>query len=111
MPAAMPAARLRTFDEISLGETFTIAREFTEQDVHQFAALSGDFSPLHVSPEYAQTTEFGKCVVHGMLVASLFSQLVGMHIPGSLALYLVLDLVFLVPILVGECLHAYDSDT
>src|SRR5258705_4113503 len=106
MPPAMPAARLRTFDEISLGETFTIAREFTEQDVHQFAALSGDFSPLHVSPEYAQTTEFGKCVVHGMLVASLFSQLVGMHMPGTLALYLGQDVVFRSPILVGESVRA-----
>jgi 3-oxoacyl-[acyl-carrier protein] reductase len=102
MPSEIPSASLRTFDEISVGETFEITREFTEADVQQFARLSGDFSPLHVDPAYAQTTEFGKCVVHGMLLASLFSQLVGMQIPGTHALYLGQDTAFRKPVLVGE---------
>jgi len=106
MPAHIPPARLRTFDEISVGETFVITREFTEEDVQEFARLSGDFSPLHVDPVYAQTTEFGKCVVHGMLLASLFSQLVGMYMPGTLALYLGQDAAFRKPVLVGETVRA-----
>jgi len=71
-----------------------------------FAALSGDYSPLHVDPVYAAGTEFGGCVVHGMLLASLFSQLVGMRVPGVHALYLGQDLTFRRPVLVGEMVRA-----
>jgi len=111
MPPVTPQALLRTFDDISVGETFAITREFTEEDVQRFAQLSGDFSPLHVDLAYARTTEFGKCVVHGMLLASLFSQLVGMHIPGTLALYLGQDTSFRKPVLVGETVQAVGKVT
>src|SRR6266849_3900020 len=99
------AADLR-FRDIELGQTFELERTFTVEDVERFAAVSGDWSPLHVDPGYAAATEFGGCVVHGMLLASLFSQLVGMHIPGTLALYLGQDLSFRRPVLVGETVRA-----
>ena len=100
-----PAAEL-TFRDIALGQTFEVERTFTADDVQRFAALSGDWSPLHVDPAYAVSTEFGGCVLHGMLLASLFSQLVGMHVPGKLALYLGQDLAFRRPVLVGEPVRA-----
>ncbi len=100
------AADDRAFESIQVGDAFEIDRTFTREDVLAFAAVSGDFSPLHVDPEYAATTEFGTCVVHGILLASLFSQLVGMRIPGRPALYLGQDLVFRKPVLVGEPVRA-----
>jgi len=106
MSTTIPQARDWTFSQISVGEAFTIERTFTEADVQRFAHLSGDFSPLHVDVNYARTTEFGGCVVHGMLLASLFSQLVGMHVPGKHALYLGQDLAFRKPVLVGERVKA-----
>lgn len=96
------AAAVTTFGEIEIGQSFTVERTFTAADVALFATISGDHSPLHVDPEYAAQTEFGRNVVHGMLLASLFSQLVGMRIPGKHALYLGQDLTFRRPILVGE---------
>ena len=96
----------RAFESIQIGDTFEIDRTFTRDDVLAFAAVSGDFSPLHVDSEYAACTEFGACVVHGILLASLFSQLVGMRIPGRPALYLGQDLVFRKPVLVGEPVRA-----
>lgn len=99
------AADLR-FRDIELGQTFELERTFTVEDVERFAAVSGDWSPLHVDPGYAASTEFGGCVLHGMLLASLFSQLVGMRIPGTLALYLGQDLTFRRPVLVGETVRA-----
>src|SRR6267143_6694155 len=87
-----------TFSQISVGDLFSIERTFTAEDVLDFANLSGDFSPLHVDPEYGASSEFGTCVVHGILLASLFSQLVGMRIPGRPALYLSQDLSFRKPV-------------
>src|SRR5262245_65349759 len=49
-------------------------------------------------PDYATGTEFGSCVMHGMLLASLFSQLMGIRIPGTSALYLGQDPAFRWPV-------------
>jgi 3-oxoacyl-[acyl-carrier protein] reductase len=91
-----------TFSDIHIGDSFSIERTFTAEDVLRFAGVSGDFSPLHVDQVYGAASEFGGCVVHGILLASLFSQLVGMRIPGKSALYLSQDLSFRRPVLVGE---------
>src|SRR5215471_10795944 len=80
---------------------------FTEQDLDEFARLSGDFSPLHMDAEYARSTEFEGRVIHGILLASLFSQLVGMWLPGKHALYLGHDLSFRRPVLVGDTVRAF----
>src|SRR6185437_455287 len=90
------------FADIAIGQRYEIERQITKQDVERFAALSGDFNPLHLDPTYAASTEFGGCIVHGMLLASLFSHLVGMHIPGKYALYLGQDLSFRKAVMVGE---------
>ena len=106
MSEKFPTAREWTFRQLPVGESYSIERAFSQEDVHHFARLSGDYSPLHVDPDYARTTEFGQCVVHGILLSSLFSQLVGMHIPGKHALYLGQDLAFRKPVLVGERIKA-----
>lgn len=37
--------------------------------IRRFAAASGDVNPLHIDPEFARRTMYGRCVVHGALVA------------------------------------------
>jgi len=106
MTEQSPKAAALRFSDIHVGQAFEVERAFTADDVRRFAAVSGDWSPLHVNPSYAASTEFGGCLVHGMLLASLFSQLVGMCIPGTLALYLGQDLAFRRPVLVGETVRA-----
>jgi 3-oxoacyl-[acyl-carrier protein] reductase len=106
MTQRTPASEL-TFSAIAIGDIFTIERAYSPEDVAAFAAVSGDWSPLHVDESYARGTEFGRCVVHGMLLASLFSQLVGMRIPGKHALYLGQDLTFRRPVFVGDAVRAF----
>jgi hypothetical protein len=43
-----------------------ISRKFILQDQQDFAALSGDFNPVHVDSLYARRTIFGKTAVHGV---------------------------------------------
>jgi NAD(P)-dependent dehydrogenase (short-subunit alcohol dehydrogenase family)/acyl dehydratase len=100
-----------TYEDIEPGQIFEVERTFSQDDLLAFAELSGDFSPLHVDTDYAAGTEFGACVVHGVLLASLFSQLVGMRIPGRNALYLGQDLTFRRPIRVGETVRAVGKVT
>lgn len=102
---SLTAAELN-FDDISVGQSFELLRTFTAQDIQAFATLSGDYSPLHVDAAYAAGTEFGSQVVHGILLASLFSQLVGMRVPGKHALYLGQDLSFRRPVRIDEPVRA-----
>jgi len=101
-----PRAAELTYEDIEPGQVFEVERCFSHDDLLAFAALSGDYSPLHVDADYAAETEFGAPVVHGILVASLFSQLVGMRIPGKYALYLGQDLTFRRPVLAGQPVRA-----
>ena len=102
-----PAADDLDFEDIPVGMEFSLEHTFSAAEVWRFAELSGDYSPLHVDPDYAAGTEFGDCVVHGILLASLFSQAVGMRMPGKRALYLAQELTFRRSVRVGEAFSAH----
>lgn len=86
--------------KIGLKEKFKII--VTEEMVNDFAKLSGDYNPLHMDADYASSTKFGKRVCHGMLLASFFSRLVGMYIPGKNSLYFSQSLKFTSPCFIGD---------
>lgn len=88
--------------EIKVGSTASFTVTITRQQVRDFLQLSGDFNPLHSDEKYAQTTKFEKVVIPGMLLASYFSRLVGMHLPGKRALYLSQTLQFKQPAFIGD---------
>ena len=89
-------------EDIQVGQAASFERTFTEADVQAFAELSGDTNPLHMDPAYAGSTKFGQRLVHGMLIASLCSALVGMYIPGKKCLYLGQTLSFKRPVFIGD---------
>lgn len=89
------------FLDITLGQSAEFKVLLTEKMVEDFANLSGDFNPLHMDKDYATTTELGERIVHGMLLSSFFSQLIGMHLPGKYALYLSQNLQFHLPAKIG----------
>ena len=72
--------------ELALGQTETLSRCITADDVAAFARLSGDYNALHLDDEFAARTEFSQRVVHGFLHASLLSTLIGTRLPGPGAL-------------------------
>ncbi len=90
------------FDEIKLGIKAKFAVKVDESVINEFAKISGDRNPLHVDQIYAAKTPFGKRVCHGMLLASFFSRLVGMYIPGKNSLYFSQTLNFQLPCFIGD---------
>ena len=91
-----------TFDEIKIGLKKEFSVKITESLVNDFAKISGDYSPLHMDLEYAQSTSFKKRVVHGMLLASFFSRVDGMYLPGKHALYFSQTLKFVNPCFIDD---------
>ena len=90
------------FDDIPIGLTKEFSIKITESMVDNFAEFSGDYNELHTDESYASTTIFGKRVCHGMLLASFFSRLVGMSIPGKNALYFSQSINFQSPCFIGD---------
>jgi 3-hydroxybutyryl-CoA dehydratase len=84
---AAQTAPAREFESFRVGDRAVLSRRITEQDVAAFAAFSGDYNPLHMDSAFAGRTRFGHRVVHGMVVASLVSTVIGMQLPGTGALW------------------------
>ncbi len=97
--------KIREFKNINIGDTSTFEQVWDAEDVDAFAKLSGDFNPLHTDEDYAKETKFKRRVVHGMLVASSFSKLVGMYLPGKYCLYLKQSITFKQPAFIGDILR------
>ena len=91
-----------TFEDIKVGQRFKFTIKITEKLLNDFAILSGDQNPLHMDENYANSTPFKKRVCHGMLLASFFSRLIGMHMPGKNALYFSQSLNFKSPCFIGD---------
>lgn len=92
-----PIPRNLRFSNIKIGSEYSFSRTFTLDDILSFAKLTGDFNPIHVDPRYKKSI-FKQNIVHGMLVGSLFSTLVGMHCPGKNCLYLSQEIEFIKPV-------------
>jgi len=91
-----------SFDEIKVGLKHNFEVNIDEELTKKFANISGDFNPLHMDEKYAKETKFERRVVHGMLLASFFSKLVGMYLPGKNALYFSQNLNFVKPCFIGD---------
>ncbi|MCU0731756.1 MAG: SDR family oxidoreductase [Hyphomonas sp.] len=102
----MPAKNDDRLTELHAGQSASVDRTVTSDDVAAFAQLSGDYNALHIDQEFAARTEFSRPVAHGFLHASLLSTLIGMKLPGRGALYLSQTIEFSAPVFIGDSLVA-----
>ena len=91
-----------SLNEIEIGFKKNFQVTITEPMLNDFAKLSGDYNPLHMNEEYASSTSFKNRVCSGMLLATFFSRLVGMYLPGKHALHISQSLNFVNPCFLGE---------
>ena len=77
----------RDFEEIEAGDEFVFTKLLAVADVDAFAQASGDRNPLHMEDDFARSTGFKGRVVHGMLLGSYLSTVIGMHLPGPGSLW------------------------
>lgn len=88
--------------DLKVGDKASRSKTFTENDVRQFAEVSTDKNPIHLDAEYAKNTIFKQRIVHGMLVGSLFSGILGCDLPGEGTIYLGQTLSFKAPVPLNE---------
>jgi 3-hydroxybutyryl-CoA dehydratase len=89
-------------NSFSIGQSVSLSKVFTQQDVESFASITGDTNPVHLDAGYAAKTLFKRPIVHGLLTAGLVSAVIGTKLPGPGAIYLGQTLNFRSPVYTGE---------
>lgn len=94
------------YDDIKIGDSVKFTKTITQADVTLYAGISGDFNPVHMDKTYAETTQFKKPVVHGMLTAGLISAAVGTGLPGIGTIAISQTLKFMAPVFIDDTITA-----
>lgn len=81
-------------------DTHQHAFRFSQQDVIDFARVTGDNNPLHLDADFAAQTPFKRPIIHGMLGACIFTKVLGTEFPGPGSVYMAQTLDFLRPMFV-----------
>jgi 3-hydroxybutyryl-CoA dehydratase len=95
-----------TFNELYVGQKASVQKTFTAADVTAFAGISLDVNPIHMSDKYAESTIFGKRIVHGILTSGLISAVLANKLPGPGTIYLGQELKFVSPVYLGDDITA-----
>lgn len=82
----------------SISETYVIDADL----VSRFGSVVNDLNPLHVDPEIARQSRFGRPIAHGTLIMGFISALLGQRLPGPGSVYVVQHSEYRAPVYVGE---------
>ena len=91
---------------VKIGDKFSVSKQITDEVVRKFAELSGDFNPIHLDEEFAQTTRFNRRIAHGMISAALISAVLGTKLTERRIVYLSQTLKFVAPVFVDDTVTA-----
>jgi 3-hydroxybutyryl-CoA dehydratase len=99
----------KSFADFSEGDVIVTRRRTVEiSDIINFAALTGDYYPLHIDAVSAAETRFGSRIAHGPLTFALAVGLVGMtNVYGDaiVALKEITGLRATAPVVPGDTVH------
>ena len=96
-----PAIRNKTWAELKVGDTASLERSCSLQDLFLFAHVSGNVNPLML-PSAEGSPDKSEPVAPSMWVGSLVSAVLGNLLPGPGTLYRAQDLRFLRRVHVGD---------
>ena len=76
-----------TYEDLSIGDTASVTRVVTPDDLYVFAHVSGNLNPLHLPGSRAGETQSGQNPAPSMWLGSLLSVVLGNLLPGPGTLY------------------------
>lgn len=83
-----------------IGDSVLKNFKYSQEDVINFAKISGDMNPIHLDKEYSKNTIFKKPIIHGFLGGSIFSKILSESFWGEGTIYLSQNLIFKRPMFV-----------
>ena len=73
----MSEIRKRTVRGLMTGDTFTVSRCFTQQDMVAFADITRDYNAVHFDTRFSGAKNFRDRICHGLLVGSMLTEIGG----------------------------------
>ena len=92
--------------ELKVGMSESISKTISEYDVYGYAGIVGDFNSVHINKQKASESKYGQRIVHGMLVGSFISAVLGTKLPGEGTIYLEQNLKFKQPVYFEDTITA-----
>ena len=86
-----------------------LSRSVTQDMIGGYAAVSGDSNPVHVDPEFAVGSSFGRIVAQGMLTLAFVSDMLAQAFGRSWLESGRLKLRFRAPVFPGDTITAYGA--
>lgn len=86
--------------EIGYQESFNVVID--RNKMNMFQNITGDKNPLHINNDFANMGGFDGRVVYGFLVASFYSTLAGVYLPGKWSLIFDVELGMASPVYIGD---------
>ncbi len=98
------------FDDFEIGQQWlTPRRTITETDIVMFAAMTGDYNPVHTDEIFAKSTPFGARILHGPAVFAIITGLefrLGIK-EGTAIAFLGMTWDLKAPVKMGDTIHVY----
>lgn len=69
--------RKRTIEGLKAGDTFSVSRRFSAEDVAAFADITRDYNPVHFDSRFSEAKNFRARICHGLLVGSILTEIGG----------------------------------
>jgi acyl dehydratase len=96
----------KTYDEIEIGDSFSVTRMITGADIDRYAEWTQDYNPMHMDDAYAAKTKFGSRVAHGPITLGMIAPVIGMNLPGPGCILMTLNSEFKKPVKPGDTITA-----
>ncbi|MGH7581728.1 MAG: MaoC family dehydratase [Gemmatimonadales bacterium] len=88
------------------GQTARRTVTLTRQHVDGYAALTGDYNPLHFDADFTRGTRFGRLLVQGGLTTGLLHALVATDLPGPGSVFISQNWRFTGPVYIDDTITA-----
>lgn len=73
----MSEIRRKAIAGLKVGDSFTVTRTFTEEDMLAFAGITRDYNPVHFDDRFAAVKKFNGRICHGLMVAGMLTEIGG----------------------------------
>ncbi|WP_050985534.1 bifunctional enoyl-CoA hydratase/phosphate acetyltransferase [Rubrivivax gelatinosus] len=105
-PASVATVSNVPFDELLIGQSASVTRQVTMDEIELFAAVSHNRNPLMLDAEFAVGGPYRRVIAHGMWSGSLLSGILGSQLPGFGTVYRGQNLQFLHHVALGDTITA-----
>ena len=96
---------IQSLADVRVGLAHRVSKTIREDELDAFTRLTGDAAPVHTDAQHAASLGFDGRIAHGLLIASMYSGLLGQHLPGPNTVIMKFACDMLRPVMVGDSLE------